>query len=205
MCHCNNDTHLYLHFLLCHAKKTFTEALHVYLCEYHIYVVNVNSPLGMCIVQSTGTILFMENNFFCENHNWIVFSPIFCPAICTSTFKAIWVSISPGTCWNGIKIAPQHLRGFLLYASHITPSTYILSSFSKAPPYGWLYRVIPVNNKLRRELYGLSLWGLIFKPLKSCPLVALPTPIHYQWKIANMFLPLNCYVLSSLFLLLCQT
>ena len=31
------------------------------------------------------------------------------------------------------------------------PETHILSSFSKAPPYGWLYRVTPVKEKWRDE------------------------------------------------------
>lgn len=38
-------------------------------------------------------------------------------------------------------------------------STHILSSFSKAPPYGWLYSVIPANDKLKCEPRALYLHG----------------------------------------------
>lgn len=150
--------------------------------------------------EATGTILFVKNNFFYENHSWIVFSPIFCPVIFTSPFKAICDSISPE---KNVEMRSKSLLGILeiSFCTFPHPLTSCLHSarplhmdgcivwFLWKTNWDMSFMACPFGNSSSR--YSRDVFWMLCLP-----------PIHYQWKRAKVQLPLNWYVLGSLFLVL---
>lgn len=132
-------------FFLNHAWEIFRKVLHDCQCEWRVSVINLNRLPGTCAAHRL-LELFMRHSFYekMQPNNILTH---FLPTHCTSPFKAIWASISPGkTAEERSKSLHRNTEVFF-YAPPSTLSTHILSSFSRAPPYGWLYSVIPVNNK----------------------------------------------------------
>lgn len=149
-------------------------------------IANVNGVFGLFIwivflerVLPTGYRNSSLGILFMKKCSQIIFSPIFSPSHCTSPFKAIWASISPGKLLKRDQNHSTETQKFFF----MPPSQHPVDSHFVFIQQGSSIRVAVQCYSCAQQIEMWAscavLWGVISQPSWDASCLLCPPPIHY--------------------------